>query len=91
MASEAHTLTTAQPEDYFQLLKPRVMSLVVFTAVTGLVVAPGEMNILSAVIAVLCFAIGAGAGGALIMALEGETDALMRRTRGRPVAAGRVG
>jgi protoheme IX farnesyltransferase len=84
------TLTTAQPEDYFQLLKPRVMSLVVFTAVTGLVVAPGGMNPLSAAIAVLCIAVGAGAAGALNMALEGQTDALMRRTRGRPVAAGRV-
>lgn len=83
-------LTTAQPEDFFQLLKPRVMSLVVFTAVTGLVVAPGTMGWLQAAIAILCIAVGAGAAGALNMALEGETDALMRRTRGRPVAAGRV-
>ncbi|WP_430641146.1 UbiA family prenyltransferase [Brevundimonas albigilva] len=83
-------LSTAQPEDYFQLLKPRVMSLVVFTAATGLVVAPGAVNPLVAAIAVLCIAVGAGAAGALNMALEGETDALMRRTRGRPVAAGRV-
>ncbi|HUH10474.1 MAG TPA: heme o synthase, partial [Brevundimonas sp.] len=71
-------------------LKPRVMSLVVFTAVTGLVVAPGQPNFLLAAIAILCIAVGAGAAGALNMALEGETDALMRRTRGRPVAAGRV-
>jgi len=83
-------LSTAQPEDFFQLLKPRVMSLVVFTAVTGLVVAPGSINPFVAAIAVLCIAAGAGAAGALNMALEGETDALMRRTRGRPVAAGRV-
>ncbi|MBB4798348.1 protoheme IX farnesyltransferase [Brevundimonas bullata] len=83
-------MTTAQPEDFFQLLKPRVMSLVVFTAVTGLIVAPGHPNPLLAAIAVLCIAVGAGAAGALNMALEGETDALMRRTRGRPVAAGRV-
>ncbi|MGH7028508.1 heme o synthase [Brevundimonas sp.] len=87
---EAPLVTTAQPEDFFQLLKPRVMSLVVFTAVTGLVVAPGHANPLLAAIAVLCIAVGAGAAGALNMALEGETDALMRRTRGRPVAAGRV-
>ena len=66
------------------------MSLVVFTAVTGLVAAPGGMNPLSAALSVLCIAVGAGAAGALNMALEGETDALMRRTRGRPVAAGRV-
>ena len=83
-------ISTAQPEDFFQLLKPRVMSLVVFTAATGLVVAPGSINPLVAAIAVLCIAVGAGAAGALNMALEGETDALMRRTRGRPVAAGRV-
>lgn len=84
------SLSTAQPEDFFQLLKPRVMSLVIFTAVTGLVVAGGELDWLSAAIAILCIAVGAGAAGALNMALEGEIDALMRRTRGRPVAAGRV-
>lgn len=83
-------LSTAQPEDFFQLLKPRVMSLVVFTAATGLIVAPGSVNPLVAAIAILCIAVGAGAAGALNMALEGETDALMRRRRGRPVAAGRV-
>jgi protoheme IX farnesyltransferase len=83
-------ISTAQPEDYFQLLKPRVMSLVVFTALTGMVVAPGRPDVLLSAIAVLCIAVGAGAAGALNMALEGETDALMRRTRGRPVAAGRV-
>ena len=84
------SVSTAQPEDFFQLLKPRVMSLVIFTAVTGLVVAGGDLDWLSAGIAILCIAVGAGAAGALNMALEGETDALMRRTRGRPVAAGRV-
>ncbi|WP_269515641.1 heme o synthase [Brevundimonas subvibrioides] len=84
------TVSTTQPEDYFQLLKPRVMSLVVFTALTGLVVAPGSVNPFVGAIAVLCIAIGAGAAGAFNMALEGETDALMRRTRGRPVAAGRL-
>ena len=89
--SAAPTISTAQPEDFFQLLKPRVMSLVIFTAVTGLVVARGDVGPLTAAIAILCIAVGAGAAGALNMALEGETDALMRRTRGRPVAAGRVG
>ncbi|MEG1453216.1 heme o synthase, partial [Brevundimonas sp.] len=79
-----------QPEDFFQLLKPRVMSLVVFTALTGMIAAQGHMPLLNAVVAVICIAVGAGAAGALNMALEGETDALMRRTRGRPVAAGRV-
>jgi protoheme IX farnesyltransferase len=89
-SSAATPVSTAQPEDFFQLLKPRVMSLVIFTAVTGLVAAHGSIGWLSASIAVLCIAVGAGAAGALNMALEGETDALMRRTRGRPVAAGRV-
>ncbi|WP_420471279.1 heme o synthase [Brevundimonas sp. FT23042] len=83
-------ISTAQPEDFFQLLKPRVMSVVIFTAVVGLVVADGTLDWISSAIAVLCIAVGAGAAGALNMALEGETDALMRRTRGRPVAAGRV-
>src|SRR5690606_22669454 len=69
-------ISTARPEDFFQLLKPRVMSLVVFTAVTGLVAAPGAMNLGLAAISVLCIAVGAGAAGALNMALEGETDAL---------------
>ena len=83
-------ISMAQPEDFFQLLKPRVMSLVIFTAVTGLVVAGGDIDWLTAIIAIFCIAVGAGAAGALNMAMEGDTDALMRRTRGRPVAAGRV-
>ena len=64
-------ISTAQPEDYFQLLKPRVMSVVVFTAATGLGVAPGSINPFVAAIAVLCIAVGAGAAGALNMPLEG--------------------
>jgi protoheme IX farnesyltransferase len=88
--ADVPTLSTTQPEDFFQLLKPRVMSLVIFTAATGLVVAGSDINPLVAAIAILCIAVGAGAAGALNMALEGETDALMRRTRGRPVAAGRL-
>ena len=83
-------ISTAQPEDFFQLLKPRVMSVVVFTDIVGLVVAGGPIDLWTGFMAVLCIAVGAGAAGALNMALEGETDALMRRTRGRPVAAGRV-
>ncbi len=83
------------PADYFQLLKPRVMSLVVFTALTGLLIAetggqPAHMNPFLAFVAILCIALGAGSAGALNMAIEGKTDALMRRTRQRPVAAGRV-
>jgi protoheme IX farnesyltransferase len=89
-SAHAPTVASPQPEDFFQLLKPRVMSLVIFTALTGLVVAGGDLDWLSSAIAILCIAVGAGAAGALNMALEGEIDALMRRTRGRPVAAGRV-
>ena len=88
--ADAPALSTTQPEDFFQLLKPRVMSLVIFTAATGLVVAGAPIPPLVAATAILCIAVGAGAAGALNMALEGETDALMRRTRGRPVAAGRL-
>jgi protoheme IX farnesyltransferase len=90
MQNVAALQAAAGPEDFFQLLKPRVMSLVVFTAFTGLVAAPAPLHPVLAAVAVLCIAIGAGAAGALNMAFEHETDALMRRTRGRPVAAGRV-
>jgi protoheme IX farnesyltransferase len=89
-ATRATRSDYALPGDYFQLLKPRVMSLVVFTALTGLVCAPVRIHPFLAAVAVFCIAVGAGSAGALNMALEGETDALMRRTRGRPVAAGRV-
>ena len=80
----------AQWADYLALLKPRVMSLVVFTGLTGLVCADTPMNPLLAAVAVLCIAVGAGASGALNMAFDSDIDALMRRTRNRPVAAGRI-
>ncbi len=76
--------------DYLALLKPRVMSLVVFTALTGLVCAGAPMNPISAAMAVLCIAVGAGAAGALNMAYESDIDALMRRTKSRPVPMGRI-
>ncbi len=76
--------------DFVALLKPRVMSLVVFTAVTGLVLAPGDMHPVLAVIAVLCIAVGAGAAGAVNMWYERDVDALMTRTRARPLPAGRM-
>lgn len=76
--------------DYVALLKPRVMSLVVFTGLTGLVCADHSVNPVIAAIAVLCIAVGAGASGALNMAFDSDIDALMRRTRGRPVPAGRI-
>ena len=82
--------THASARDYITLLKPRVMSLVVFTALTGLVCADRPMNPILAGIAILCIAIGAGASGALNMAWDADIDAKMRRTRSRPVPAGRV-
>jgi protoheme IX farnesyltransferase len=76
--------------DYLELLKPRVMSLVVFTALVGLVVAPGHIHPVTGFVALLCISIGAGAAGALNMWYDADIDAKMRRTRGRPVPAGRV-
>ena len=88
----AHSTTRAPArwQDYVQLLKPRVMSLVVFTALTGLVCADRPVHPLLAAVAILCIAVGAGASGALNMWYDADIDALMRRTRGRPVPAGRV-
>ncbi len=80
----------ARVGDYFALLKPRVMSLVVFTGFAGLVVAPGAMHPLLAAVAVLCIAVGAGAAGAINMWYDRDIDALMERTRKRPIPAGRV-
>ena len=80
----------AGPRDYFDLMKPRVMTLVVFTGLAGLVAAPGAMNPLAAAIAMLCIAAGAGAAGAFNMAYDADIDAVMKRTRKRPVPAGRV-
>jgi protoheme IX farnesyltransferase len=76
--------------DYVALLKPRVMSLVVFTALTGLVCAGRPLNPILAAIAVLCIAVGAGASGALNMWWDADIDAVMRRTRARPLPAGKV-
>ena len=77
--------------DYFALLKPRVMSLVVFTALVGLVVAPVPVHPMVAFAAILFIAVGAGASGALNMWWDADIDAVMRRTRKRPVPSGRVG
>jgi heme o synthase len=76
--------------DYIALLKPRVMSLVVFTALVGLVVAPGHLHPVIGFTALLCIAIGAGAAGALNMWYDADVDAVMTRTARRPVPAGRI-
>ncbi len=76
--------------DYVLLLKPRVMSLVVFTAFVGLAVAPAGVHPVIGFAAILFIALGAGASGALNMWWDADIDAVMRRTRGRPVPAGRI-
>ncbi len=76
--------------DYFALLKPRVMSLVVFTGLVGLVVAPGSLHPVLAFTALLCIAVGAGASGAINMWYDADIDRVMERTKERPIPAGRV-
>jgi protoheme IX farnesyltransferase len=76
--------------DWIVLLKPRVVALVVFTGVIGLMVAPGHIHPVIAFTAILSIAVAAGAAGALNMWYERDIDALMRRTRGRPIPAGRI-
>ena len=80
----------ARWQDFVQLLKPRVMSLVVFTGLTGLVCAGHAVHPVLAAVAILCIAVGAGASASLNMWYDADIDAKMRRTRGRPVPSGRV-
>ena len=76
--------------DYLALLKPRVMSLVVFTGLVGLALAPGSMHPVLAGAALLCIAVAAGASGAINMWWDADIDAKMERTRLRPIPAGRI-
>jgi protoheme IX farnesyltransferase len=76
--------------DWFALLKPRVMTLVVFTGLVGLLVAPGHLHPVLAFAAILCIAVGAGAAGAINMWYDRDIDAVMRRTQRRPIPAGRI-
>ncbi len=80
----------AQFGDYVELLKPRVMRLVVFTALVGMVAAPVPVHPVIAIASILCIAIGAGASGALNMWWDRDLDAIMKRTQGRPIPSGRV-
>ncbi len=82
--------SSAEVGDYLALLKPRVMSLVIFTAFVGLFLAPVPMHPLMAFIALLCIAVGAGASGALNMWYDADIDARMQRTSARPIPAGRI-
>jgi len=83
---------TAEPSvaDFFALMKPRVMSLVILTALTGMVAAPGVIHPVLGVIALLAIAVGAGASGALNMWYDADIDARMQRTAARPIPRGRV-
>lgn len=76
--------------DYFALLKPRVMSLVIFTALVGVLVAPVSVHPVIVLSSILFVAIGAGASGALNMWWDADIDAVMKRTQGRPIPSGRV-
>ncbi len=82
--------STATPSDYLALLKPRVMSLVVFTAVTGMLIAPSRIDPVIGFASLLAIAVGAGASGALNMWYDADIDTVMRRTKNRPVPAGRL-
>jgi heme o synthase len=89
------TLARVEPSiagvgDYIELMKPRVMSLVVFTALVGLAVAPGHVHPVIGFVALLCITVGAGAAGALNMWYDADIDARMVRTAGRPIPCGRV-
>ena len=93
MTTTTYTNTAANTgtvSDFFELLKPRVMTLVVFTGVAGVVLAPGHLHPFLAFVAVLCIAIGAGAAGAINMWYERDIDAIMSRTQKRPIPQGRV-
>ncbi|TVP70978.1 MAG: protoheme IX farnesyltransferase [Rhodobacteraceae bacterium] len=88
-------MTLAEPGearfgDFVALLKPRVMSLVIFTALVGLLVAPGQLHPIEALAAIIFIALGAGASGALNMWWDADIDRLMKRTLKRPIPAGKV-
>ncbi len=77
-------------KDFWTLLKPRLMSLVIFTAAVGLLLAPGQLHPVLAFTALLCIAVGAGASGCLNMWYDADIDAVMKRTQSRPIPAGRM-
>jgi len=80
----------AKAPDFLALAKPRVMSLAVFTAIVGMITAKGNLHLVSATLAVIAIAVGAGAAGALNMWYDAETDAVMSRTSNRPLPSGRL-
>jgi protoheme IX farnesyltransferase len=92
MTDASWSQTAREPEfgDYLELLKPRVMRLVVFTAAVGLLAAPVAVHPVIAAASILCIAVGAGASGALNMWWDSDIDAVMSRTKGRPIPSGRL-
>jgi protoheme IX farnesyltransferase len=86
----APRISEAEVGDFIALLKPRVMSLVIFTALVGIVLAPGHVHPVIALTSLICIAVGAGASGALNMWYDRDIDALMSRTASRPIPQGRV-
>ena len=80
----------AAAADFLALLKPGVMSLVVFTGLVGLILAPGQIALSAAIITIVCIAVGAGASGAINMWYDADIDAVMSRTAKRPIPSGRV-
>ncbi|MBX6374777.1 MAG: protoheme IX farnesyltransferase [Acetobacteraceae bacterium] len=90
LSGSGTTLDLSEVRDWIALLKPRVMSLVVFTGLIGLLVAPVRLHPTLALTAVLCIAVAAGAAGAINMWYDRDIDARMRRTANRPIPAGRI-
>lgn len=88
--NSGYDVSLADPSDYFALLKPRVMSLVIFTALAGMLVAPGPLNPVLSIASLLAIAVGAGASGALNMWYDADVDAVMQRTKSRPIPAGKI-
>src|SRR2546429_7650719 len=89
-SSVEHGPSIASVGDYVALMKPRVMSLVVFTALVGVMIAPGHLHPVIGFTALLCIAVGAGAAGVLNMWHDADIDAGMRRTSARPIPQGRI-
>ncbi|WP_455480151.1 heme o synthase [Bartonella sp. B23] len=89
-AGDKSILSKSGIGDYITLLKPRVMSLVIFTALVGLVVSPVSISLFYGSLAILCIAIGGGGAGALNMWYDSDIDAVMKRTKNRPIPSGRI-
>ena len=87
---EGELVVVASAEDYFELLKPRVMSLAIFTAIIGLLLAPGSVHPLLSVFSIIAIGAGAGAAGAINMWYDHDIDSIMDRTKFRPLPSGRV-